>query len=39
MPTAADLDDPLGFAQDEEGAMTDEEFDAAIGELLDRGDE
>jgi putative hydrolase len=39
MPTAADLDDPLGFAQGEAGSMSDEEFDAAIGELLDRGDE
>ena len=40
MPTAADLDDPLGFAQDEDaGSMSDEEFDAAIGELLDGDDQ
>ena len=40
LPTAADLDDPLGFR---EGAtapeeLTDEDFDAALRELLDRGD-
>jgi len=35
MPTAADLDDPLGFAQGEAGSMSDEEFDTALGELLD----
>ncbi len=42
MPTAADLDDPLGFAHGdspgEPDSMSDEEFDAALGELLD-GDE
>ncbi len=38
MPTAADLDDPLGFAQDE-GSMSNEEFDAALGQLLDSDDE
>ena len=39
MPTAADLDDPLGFAQGEAGSMSDEDFDAAIGQLLDGDDE
>jgi putative hydrolase len=39
MPTAADLDDPLGFAQDEAGSMSDEDFDAALGQLLDGDDE
>jgi putative hydrolase len=38
MPTAAHLDDPLGFAQGEEGSMSDDEFDAAVGELLDGDD-
>ena len=37
MPTAADLDDPLGFAQDETGRSSDADFDAALGELLDGG--
>jgi hypothetical protein len=31
MPTAADLDDPLGFASGESG---DDDFDAALDELL-----
>ncbi len=39
MPTSADLDDPLGFApggrSDDASAVTDEEFDAALAELLD----
>ena len=35
MPSASDLDDPLGFAQGENRSATDEAFDAAIGELLD----
>jgi putative hydrolase len=35
MPTAADLDDPLGFAQAE--PTSDADFDAALGELLDGG--
>jgi hypothetical protein len=39
MPTASDLDDPLGFAHDEDASMTDEDFDAAIGQLLDSGDD
>ncbi len=41
MPTAADLDDPLGFSTggraDDVAAVTDEEFDAALAELLDSG--
>ncbi|NUS52429.1 MAG: zinc-dependent metalloprotease, partial [Nocardioidaceae bacterium] len=39
MPTAADLDDPLGFQEGElprSQALSDEEFDAALAELLDR---
>src|SRR5688572_19346670 len=39
MPTAADLDDPLGFAHDEDASMTDEDFDAAIGQLLSGDDD
>jgi putative hydrolase len=42
LPTAADLDDPLGFREgpterrpDDSGALTDAEFDAALAELLD----
>ena len=35
MPTAADLDDPLGFAQGEGRSADDEAFDTALGELLD----
>ncbi|HEX2175778.1 MAG TPA: zinc-dependent metalloprotease [Nocardioidaceae bacterium] len=42
MPTAADLDDPLGFSSgnrsDDDSAVTDAEFDAALAELLDSGD-
>jgi len=38
MPVAADLDDPLGFAQGEKRSQSDDDFDAAIGELLDRED-
>jgi putative hydrolase len=41
MPTPADLDDPLGCSSgarsDDVGAVTDEEFDAALAELLDSG--
>jgi putative hydrolase len=41
MPTAADLDDPLGFSSgarsDDVSAVTDEEFDAALAQLLDSG--
>ncbi len=38
LPTAADLDDPLGFREDlpEVAELSDEDFDKAIGELLDR---
>jgi putative hydrolase len=43
MPTAADLDDPLGFSsgqgRDDASAVTDEEFDAALADLLDSGEE
>jgi putative hydrolase len=37
MPTSADLDDPLGFREkvEEPKALTDEEFDAALADLLD----
>jgi putative hydrolase len=37
LPTAADLDDPLGFREDlpEVAELSDEDFDKAIGELLD----
>jgi putative hydrolase len=35
MPSAADLDDPLGFAQDEHRTQSDDDFDAALGQLLD----
>jgi len=38
LPTAADLDDPLGFQEGstaEPEALTDAEFDAALAELLD----
>lgn len=37
MPSAADLDDPLGFAQGEHSSSGDA-FDTALGELLDRTD-
>ncbi len=35
MPSTADLDDPLGFAQGEARTKSDDDWDAAIGELLD----
>ena len=40
LPTAADLDDPLGFREhtEEPEALTDAEFDAALTELLDNED-
>jgi hypothetical protein len=41
MPTAEDLDDPLGFSAGARGdvsAVTDEEFDAALAQLLETGD-
>lgn len=42
LPTAADLDDPLGFSSDDvtgESPATDEEFDAALAALLDSAEE
>ncbi len=46
LPTAADLDDPLGFREhlnEQPSDLSDEDFDAALGALLDqesgRGDE
>ena len=40
MPSATDLDDPLGFREhvEEPEALTDAEFDAALAELLDSQD-
>jgi putative hydrolase len=38
MPDASDLDDPLGFAQGEKRSQSDDDFDAALGELLDGTD-
>ncbi len=38
MPIASDLDDPLGFAQGQDRAQSDADFDTALGELLDRKD-
>jgi putative hydrolase len=35
MPDASDLDDPLGFAQGEKRSQSDDDFDTALGELLD----
>lgn len=37
MPTAADLDDPLAFAEGENRSQSDVDFDTALGELLDGG--
>jgi putative hydrolase len=37
MPTAADLDDPLGFTPQNADAGGDNDWDAALGELLDGG--
>ena len=40
MPTAADLDDPLGFAYDEKDPAQgsgDADFDAALADLLEGG--
>jgi putative hydrolase len=39
LPTDSDLDDPLGFRADlsEPAALSDEDFDAALAELLDEG--
>jgi putative hydrolase len=38
MPLASDLDDPLGFAQGEKRSQSDDDFDTALGELLDGQD-
>ena len=40
LPTAADLDDPLGFREDASApeALSDDDFDAALRELLDGPD-
>ncbi|QWC84428.1 zinc-dependent metalloprotease [Nocardioidaceae bacterium] len=40
LPTAADLDDPLGFREDVTApeSLSDEEFDAELGRLLDGDD-
>ena len=40
LPTAADLDDPLGFREDSTavGELSEEEFDAGLRDLLDGGD-
>jgi putative hydrolase len=35
LPTSEDLDDPLGFQEGRPQALTDDEFDAALGRLLD----
>ncbi len=35
LPSSADLDDPLGFQEGEPEVLTDDEFDAALGRLLD----
>ena len=35
LPTSADLDDPLGFVQRDATPTSDEDFDAALAELLD----
>jgi putative hydrolase len=40
LPTAADLDDPLGFREDSvsPGELSDDEFDAGLRDLLDGND-
>lgn len=38
LPTASDLDDPLGFAADTETEEADQDFDAALADLLDSAD-
>jgi putative hydrolase len=35
LPTAADLDDPIGYAKGENGKAEDQAFDAALAQLLD----
>ena len=39
LPTSTDLDDPLGFREDlgEPGEMAEDDFDAALQQLLDEG--
>jgi putative hydrolase len=41
LPTDSDLDDPLGFRADlsEPAALSDEDFDAALAELLEEGND
>ena len=41
LPTAQDLDDPLGFREDSvaPGELSDAEFDAGLRDLLDGGPE
>ncbi|UPK73979.1 zinc-dependent metalloprotease [Nocardioidaceae bacterium SCSIO 66511] len=39
LPSAADLDDPLGFATDDDTRIDDEDFDAALADLLDSAGE
>ena len=39
IPTSADLDDPIGFAQSKPAANTNDEFDAALAELLDEAEQ
>ncbi|MGH3358699.1 MAG: zinc-dependent metalloprotease [Nocardioidaceae bacterium] len=38
LPSASDLDDPLGFAADAETEVADQDFDAALADLLDAAD-
>jgi hypothetical protein len=40
LPTAADLDDPLGFREDSVAPeqLSDDEFDAGLRDLLDGND-
>jgi hypothetical protein len=41
LPTAADLDDPLGFREDSVApeTLSEEDFEAGLRDLLDGGDE
>jgi len=39
LPTSADLDDPLGFAESQAARLSDDDFDAALQELLSSDDE
>ncbi len=38
IPTSADLDDPIGFARSKPAADSDDDFDAALAELLDEAE-